>query len=228
MPSAQLVMDVSACGIPAEKDGMVWGVGFQDKSASFTRGMSVLDGDLDRVEYVDTTRDWDSIGGGFEPGELNLGRAIKPEHLPTKIQYEGKRYGIPEVVHGCQLFCVNDRFRDVVEAVEPGVHQYFPVDMLWEDDGTLAQKMFIFNVCNRLDTVSREASTTELRHGMMWEPSTGEMVYSLPRIGDHHIWIDRHTSATGMFFCSDRTHQALMDAGITGIESGPCPTTEAL
>lgn len=207
---------------------MVWGVGFKFDKADFHLGHRELDGDLTRVEYVDTSRDWGSIGGGFEPGELNLGRAIKPDHLPSKMQRQGKRYGMPDVTFGRGLFIVNGRFRDVVEAVEPDVHQYFPVDMLWEDDGTLAQKMFIFNICNRLDTVSREASTAELRKGRMWEPSTGEMVFSLPRIGDHHIWIDRHILATSMFYCSDRMHQALMDAGLTGIKSSPRKTTEAL
>jgi len=206
---------------------MVWAVGFEDRSTSFTRAMRPLDGDLRKVEYVDATRDWDSIGGWFKPGDMNLGRAIKPDHLPTMVFYKGKRYGIPEVISGCKMFLVNDRFKGIVESIEPDVHQYFPVDVVWED-GTLAQKMYIFNICNRLDAVSREASTAELQKGIMWEPSTGKMVFSTTRVGDHHIWIDRHIVAPSMFYCSDKTHQALRDADISGLDSSRLDTTEAL
>lgn len=206
---------------------MVWAVGFEDRSTSFTRAMRPLDGDLRKVEYVDRTIDWEGIGGVFEPGDMNLGRAIKPDHLPTKVFYKGKRYGIPEVISGCKMFLVNDRFKDIVESIEPDVHQYFPVDVVWED-GTLAQKMYLFNICNRLDAVSREASTAELRKGRMWEPSTGKMVFSTTRVGDHHIWIDRHIVAPSMFYCSDKMHQALRDADISGLDSRRRETTEAM
>lgn len=206
---------------------MVWAVGFKFTKAGHHLGHQELDGDLRKVEYVDTTRDWDSMGGGFEPGDLNWGRAIKPDHLPTRMKRDGKRYGMPDVTFGRGLFIVNDKFKNVVESLKPDVHQYFPIDMVWED-GTLAQKMYIFNICNRLDTVSREASTAQLKRGRIWEPSTGKMVFSTTRVGDRHIWIDRHIVASGTFFCSDAMNEAMTRAEISGWDSGRLDTTEAM
>lgn len=169
---------------------MVWGMGFDD-GIGHTVGHEALDGDRSKIEYVDTSPDFE--GGSnptFKAGRLHAGRPIKPDHVPTKVQRGGKRYGIPDVVWGTNMFFVNDRFREVVERLEPGVHQYFPVDMLWED-GTLAQKMYMFNICNRLDTVSREKSSAELSKGGM---ETRDRHYGvLDHAGGKPSHLDRQT-----------------------------------
>ena len=208
---------------------MVWGMGFDD-GIGHTVGHEALDGDRSKIEYVDTSPDFE--GGGnptFQPGRLYAGRPIKPDHVPTRVKRGGKRYGIPDVVWGIGMFFVNDRFREVVERLEPGVHQYFPVDMLWED-GTLAQKMYMFNICNRLDTVSRKVSTAEITRGGegVWKHETGSMVFSTSRAGNHHIWIDKHVFMPGGFYVSDAMHDALLEAGISGIQSSRRETTEAM
>ena len=145
-----------------------------------------------------------------------MGRAVKTEHIPTRVVRQDPKKFIPDVDWGVGMFFVNDKFKDVVERLEPGVHQFVPMEMLWPD-GTLAQKMYFFHVCNRLDTVDRELSTVKLsKTGRVWEPK-GEMIFNLDQIGDHHIWVDQHTYAPGGFFISDVMRDALEEAGVTGI-----------
>ena len=199
---------------------MVWSFAFMD-GLEYTIGHKALDGDIRKIEYVDTTRDRSSCGGGFKPGDLNLGRAIKSDHLPTRIKREAKKFGIPDVVWALGMYFVNDKFKDVVERLELGVHQYFPMEMLWKD-GTPAQEMYLFNICNRLDTVDREATTAELADGRMWLPETGKIVFSERRIDNHHIWIDKHIYAGT--YMSDALHDALMEGSVTGLEFGKRPS----
>lgn len=204
---------------------MVWAMGFKD-GIGYTVGHRELDGNPRKIEYVDTTREFWTVGGGFEVGELHAGRPIKPDFIPTRVARGGKKHGIPDVVWGINMYFVNDRFRAVLEGLEPHVHQYFPVDMLWED-GTLAQKMYMLNICNRLDTVSREASTARLSDsGRMWRAHTGKIVFSLPRIGGHHLWIDKHISKGA--FVSDAFHDALLKAGISGLDFSHRPSSELM
>ena len=193
---------------------MVWSMGFDD-GFKVTIGMRELDGDLRKVEYVDATPDWPGVGGGFEPGDLELGRAIKPDHLPTRVQWDGpKRSGVPETLRGRQMMLVNDRFKDVIERFEPGIHQFFPLDLVWKDK-TLAQKMHMFNICSRLSTTDRSLSTAEMSRGGMLEPSSGSIIFNLTQIGSHHIWIDKHMYAG--VYVSDALHDALIEAKITGL-----------
>lgn len=207
---------------------MVWNIGFDDGNR-YTMLHRPIDADPGLIEYVDTTPDLEGgVNLSFKPGQLHAGRAIKPDHVPTKVTRTGKRYGMPDAVMGLgamELFFVNETFRQVVERLEPGVHQFFPFDMLWEEDGSFAKKMYIFNICARLDTVSRAASTSTKHGASYWEPKPGKIVYSLSRIGNHHFWIDKFVFRGR--FMSDAMHDALVEAGVTGLRFNPMELVEA-
>ena len=204
---------------------MVWNIGFDDGNR-YTMTHRPIDGDLRAIEYVDTSPDKE--GGEnllFKPGHFHAGRAFKPDHVPTKIVRTGKKYGMPDAVYGLGLFLVNETFRQVVERLEPGVHQFFPFDMLWEEDGSFAKKMYIFNICARLDTVSRAASTATRHGASYWDEKPGKIVFSLSRIGNHHFWIDKFVFRG--HFMSDAMHDALVEAGVTGLRFNPEEVVEA-
>ncbi len=194
---------------------MVWAMGF-DAGLPVHIGHEELDGDYSKIEYVDTTFERDGVGGTFEPGDLHLGRAVKPDHVPTRIVRKGSKQTLPDVDWAVGMYFVNDRFKDVIERFEPGVHQFFPTDFL-SKDGTLQAHMYFFNVCNRLDSVDRDLTTAELELGRTWRPDKGGyLVFNLRQIGKHHIWHDKHV-LKGLYV-SDALHDALIEAGITGLE----------
>jgi hypothetical protein len=204
---------------------MVWSFGFGNDGAPVHVGHEALDGNRRLIEYVDTTIDWDGgENATFKPGLLHAGRPIKPDHVPTRVVRLDRKWGIPDVDWGVGMYFGNDKFKQVVEQLEPGVHQFFPVDMLWKD-GSLAQKMYMFNICSRLDTVSRKDSTAQ-KPKNYWKPETGKLVFSLQRVGGHHIWIDKHVYHGR--YMSDAMHDALQEAGVTGIGFERRNATEAL
>ena len=192
---------------------MVWGMGF-DHGLDVNPGTDWLDGNRREIAYVDRTIDPEGDNPLFKPGRLNSGRRVHTEHLPTRLRWNGPKRRVPDVIWGAAFF-VNDVFRQVVERFEPGVHQFEPVRFEFKDGTPFAQPMFFLHACNRLDSVSRTHSTATLDR--LWEPRDGTMVFSLERIGDRHLWVDKHVYMPSGMFVSDALHDALIEAGIKGL-----------
>lgn len=55
-------------------------------------------------------------------------------------------------------FDVSDRVRAKIEEIEPGVHQFLPLEVNMPDGSTSEHKYWIFCVMNRLDTIILEKS----------------------------------------------------------------------
>lgn len=193
---------------------VVWAMGCKNEF-SVTYRIDLLDGDRRAIAYEDRAIERRTVGGRFKPGELNLGRAVRTENLPTIVQWGGpKRFGIPDCLFGVSMFFVSTKFRHVVEEFEPGVHQFVPVEILWKD-GTHARSMFFFHVCNRLDSVDHDVSTAAMSPSGMLKPKTGTIVFSETQIGSHHIWHDKHIYRG--LYVSDALHDELIASVISGL-----------
>lgn len=158
--------------------------------------------------------------------EFGVRIETKPRRLPMFLPL-GFAYAIPQQII------------DLIEAIEPGVHRYWPTDMTWEDGTAVAEKRWILNVCNRLDTLLPEVSQD------MWvtKPPVGEGDYvitarffglektdlaqrranppslfgSKDRIDGHAIWLEYRLGSGNIYF-SDPFVAALLPLGISGIE----------
>lgn len=197
-------------------ESVVYTFGFRDEAPHIIDS-TILDGDVDEIEYIDTTFD-KGLNPRFETGRMYAGRAVKTEHIPTKIQWSSKRYLPPDIFQSAGLIFVSDAFKDIIERHEPGVHQFFPVEVVFKD-GSFARKVYFFNICNRLDGMDRGRATAELIKEIAFEPRTGTFVFSLEKIGSAHAWVDKHVHY-GQFFSS----QVVGDfkrAGLTGLVVQP-------
>ena len=191
--------------------------------------LSLLKGDDERlIEVADTTPD-----GGLYFGhgrDLRSGRPVKTEHFPKMLKKESGSK-IPDFDRLHSLTYVSDKFKSIVEAIEPAVHQFIPFQIVGPHKAVLADMWFIV-VCNRLDSVDREHTTLVLYKGRDWVPGRdvpskywpanfnpnvkGKFVFNLRQIGDHHLWYDKH-SGYGPYL-SDALADALKAAGITGAD----------
>ena len=178
--------------------------------------MTELDGDIRKIEYVEGPADWNSLGGGVETGKLNLGRAIKPDHVPTKFEWGGaKNRKLPDAIYGRGMLLVSERIKSIIERIEPGTHQFFPIDVFYKSNKGLAAKMYFLNICTRLDSVDHDLTTAKMGN-TMWRPDlSGELVFNLDQIGNHHLWHDKHVYNGRMI--SDELYNALIQQGISGL-----------
>lgn len=129
--------------------------------------------------------------------------------MPTKLYATIRRKYFPDYstkVGGGPV--VSDKFRSIVESLEPNTHQFFPVQIMSKNQKTHYADMFIMIICNRLDTVHAEKTNWYLHNESMWvrrsrnreDPNRAEwkgkdrLVLSTEKIGSHHLWIDKYLS----------------------------------
>lgn len=178
------------------------------------------DGELgDRVECLDGTPD---DGGPPLPWDSG-GRAIRMDGLPTWVQWP--RAAVQDLLY-TRRFSVSERLHRLIEELEPGVHQFKPVEFRAKR-ATFSR--YWWQVCNRIDSV-HEAKTNYDRR---WSTTPGpppvkflrlsppsdkqpRLVFSLEKIGYIHFWVDKYTKMGPLM--SRLAHDRFVEEGITGVE----------
>jgi hypothetical protein len=76
-----------------------------------------------------------------------------PEHFPQRVQFtEGKRlFDFNNYTEGG--ISVSQRFKDAVEAIEPGAHQFFPVELLHKDGTPYGEPLYYWNITSAIDAI---------------------------------------------------------------------------
>lgn len=147
------------------------------------------------------------------------GRRAKPETLPKVIRWKSRQ----RVGDFAGVFrkTVSERLRALIEEIEPGVHQFEPIKFLAKD-GSFLEDRWVWQICNRLDSVNRQATKMILRNGRIWaadftlpENEQGPMVFDTQQIGSAKFWHDKHVGAGN--FCTDDVRETFDKAKITGL-----------
>jgi hypothetical protein len=147
---------------------------------------------------------------------MSAGQPIDPTWVPSRAREKTHRK-IVDLFPMPGLNAVNQRFRDLVEEFEPGVHQFFPLGLFRKDGSRVEDNYYVFNCTVSIDTllVSRsEVSWSTVRGtDKPYVVTAGERrwVLSRPAIGARHIWCGARisTPCTGILV-SDAFHDALV------------------
>ena len=196
-----------------------------------------LDGDKDSVTLIDPSQD-----GGLVITKGHSGRPVHPEFMPTKIGFRDAKPGVRHLMDFEDSWLgmlISNRAKLVIESLEPGSHQFFPVEIFQRDDAPETWDIhagafdppegtkfhdhkiadyWMFNICARLDTMDR-ARTVGIRPDKdFYNPKKagviGHLVLSNAAINGAHAWVDR--CASGMYF-SDALVAQIQTAGLTGL-----------
>ena len=120
---------------------------------------------------------------------------------------------------------VNERLKDVIESVEPGVHQFLPMLMLQRNNKPFVEKYFMLNICETFEAdIFPDLSKRVFIefHSPFDQPRTryydGDRVFSRPRIAGRHLWV-KHPCACGsggdwIGFMSEQMYSAWTKAKI--------------
>ena len=105
--------------------------------------------------------------------------------------------------------------KDIVEKLEPGVHQFFPMALYVGD--AYQRTDYFFNICNRLDTMDREKTFLINARGFysLRQGEDRRLVFSTAKIGNHHAWRDKCVPGGGAYILNELARR-LQDAGVTG------------
>ncbi|CAN7688464.1 imm11 family protein [Mesorhizobium sp. LjRoot246] len=203
---------------------------FDDTGEDYSPGFALLDGDMKKVLPIGfefhpvTNRAKLSDGTSVKKKEFYQGVRVDPTHLPTKVIMKGRKRELTDLQRAHNIFLVSDSFRQVVEGLEPGIHLFKPVELVWED-GSHAASYFWFYPCVRLDGMDRKHTTHELTDVGLWiNKPGGQYVVNLEQVAGHHVWIDPRMNSFDLPFVSGAFKRAMADAGVRGIGYHELPT----
>lgn len=160
------------------------------------------------------------------------GWRVNAADLPRKVSIYDARY-LVDVDQDGALKYVSARARGLIERLEPGVHQFEPVEFV-DESGRHIADMYTLIVCKRLDTVDRRNTTGMALSPYRWTPfkilseikpdvlppdvnmeEKCQLVFSASQVGNSNIWVDIHL--TDGIFMSDAMVEAFDREGLTGL-----------
>jgi len=178
-----------------------------------------LDGDFDRIRLIDQTQDDGMLIGEGTP---NVGRSLLPDHIPTKLEREPWNLRLLPLLDverywGSNLL-VPQQFKDILEELEPDVHQFWPMEIYVK--GEQVDLKYWFIACHRISALSREHCYPPLDERGYWDPSpigkreNDRVAFSKAAIGDRHAWVDKHFSDR---YFSNTFAERLQKLDLTGL-----------
>ncbi len=126
------------------------------------------------------------------------------------------------------LNAVGERFKTLVESFEPGVHQFFPLELFRKDGTPVDEPYYIFNCTVSFDSIllkHSEAKWVNLdkpeEYPRLEIVSMQKQVLSKQAIEGHHIWSHLRQRMRGLFV-SDAFHKQLKKNKIKYLFSRKC------
>lgn len=147
-----------------------------------------------------------------------LGFRITHENVPTIWQWKSSRPA-PDYFTPHGFPCVSSRFKDVVERLEPDVHQFFPIAVVNKAMAKIAER-WLWIVCNRIDGVDREHTNLFFQDQSLWTSSYKEggewkrvrdpkVAFNKQQTEGYHFWRDKYLIGGGIY-ASDEAAEALI------------------
>ncbi|WP_146006567.1 imm11 family protein [Bradyrhizobium forestalis] len=148
------------------------------------------------------------------------GTILSPDVMPRRVRLiRGEAMYDWLVVRGGATL-VSSRFRDAVEQLDPGRHQFFPVVVEDKKGRAWPGSFFIFNVVGRIDSIIEDRSSFkvtgrgQIENWSYQRVGPWQCTLNATVIGDRACWIEHHHSEC--WFISDRLAALLQERGLTG------------
>lgn len=108
-------------------------------------------------------------------------------------------------------------FKDIVERLEPGLHQFFPF-AIEDEKGVPVDQRFFLNPCARRTFYDLERMEFE-RQAVLTLPKAPYQ-YDFEQLAGHHLWFDMfaYPGALGGIHVSHELMTAITEAGLKGFE----------
>jgi hypothetical protein len=170
-----------------------------------------MEGNSGELELEDMSPDGGTALGATRSSS---GRRVKADSVPKVIRWMSKRPFL-DYETACRR-TVSDRFRAQIEDLEPGVHQFVPIEFISKDSEPLGIRWF-WQVCNRIDSVHRARTNYRLDSTLWRGPLIGDavLVFDTGKINQVAIWHDKHL--LGGPYLTDEAKRRIEHAGITGV-----------
>lgn len=128
----------------------------------------------------------------------HLGRSFPEDLFPRQvILTKGKKLFDYNYIQGG--LAVSQTFKDAVELIEPGVHQFFPVEILLKDGTLYKDPIYFLNIATRVDSINPELGgfnkgfSSKTPDRFYWSAASGKAEFLAVyqnRIAGRALWKD--------------------------------------
>ena len=192
---------------------------------AFVMGTAATEGDPDRMPDYPVFHAWYDDMMRNDPC-----RPLAPwmtEYFPTNLIVDAERHGALTSWLMFRYYGIPPRTKEIIERLEPGVHQFLPLRVVYRIRGVETVHQFYtlkINRCAELYDLSRmKFSSTTLRPGLVVHNlEVGHpVVFQRSAIAGVHLWRQQKVKAAHLM--SQELKEALeREALLDGLELTPC------
>lgn len=177
-----------------------------------------LDDEARLDAFFSTTR---AFPGTIRKATWHTGADIPAEVVPKRARIiKGKRiYDWLDLRGGATM--VSARFKDAVEELDSGRHQFFPLAVEDREGAMRPEQYFVFNIVGRLNSIIEDRSNFSVvghRENAAWtyqrKIGPWECALDASVIGGRACWVEHHYD--GVWFISDTLAELLKARQLSG------------
>lgn len=165
----------------------------------------------------------------WSDGELVLnqivgGVPLDPEIVPRHFSVDVAGERLPDFFGLSVGYGVTDAFRDKVEELEPGVHQFFPISITAKGGESPKKRHWLLHICNRLDALDPDetdlpvyADSENYDISLLFGSRDFKIAVRKSLVNGKCMWMDRRIS--GLPFFSNELFSFIDENKMTKLES---------
>lgn len=114
----------------------------------------VLYHDLEAPAFIIADYPGSEMGGDLSDIYKKGTRLLTPDEVPPRLTLEKRRKSIPggfQTANG--LIIVNGQVHDILERLDPGVHQFLPVELCFKNGDRPEGQYFVINITVKQDSI---------------------------------------------------------------------------
>jgi Protein of unknown function (DUF1629) len=141
---------------------------------------------------------------------------------PLRDRLKSKEGKLVDIIGSSfNTYAISQRVIDIIESIEPDVHQYLPYELIQKDGSVHPDKRWLLNVCTRIEALDYERSNVIALRDMprfYHDRNTGHhLVARKEAVANRALWYEyRYKNSNGQFLLSDRFWDALSASGCAG------------
>ena len=154
---------------------------------------------------------------------LDEGRPEPADVVPKRAKVYSAHKRFPDIANIRWYWGVRQKFKDLVESREPGVHQFFPIELQYKDGHPEDDKIYIFNICHTIDAIRFDKSNISWNTVGRLPPlpsivrSPFHLVLEKDKIRGLHVWRGEREGRANVYF-SDQLYDDVQRLKLKSIE----------
>jgi hypothetical protein len=158
--------------------------------------------------------------------DLKSGDEVNPDHVMRVLRLGTKtKRPLPHVFKRSQTLIVSELWRLAIESLEPGVHQFIPIEIYYETGKSYEIKYYHINIRNIINAIDPDSDCVVLREGQydLISYFTGSWPLLREKIQNRHLWLQsKNGFGRKNRFMSDELFKIIKDFRPQSLTKRPC------